>query len=47
MIFAWGESYRMPELLAAVVLVVVFTVLCNEIMRAIEDHRRARRRSGS
>ena len=46
-IFAWGESYRMPELLAAVVLVVVFTVLCNEIMRAVEDMRRARRRGAS
>ena len=45
-IFAWGESYRMAELLAAVVLVVVMTVLLNEIMRAIEDARRARRRSG-
>ena len=45
-IFAWGESYRMAELLAAVVLVVVMTVLLNEIMRAIEDVRRARRRSG-
>ena len=45
-IFAWGESYRMAELLAAVVLVVVITVLLNEIMRAIEDVRRARRRSG-
>lgn len=46
-IFAWGESYRMAELLAAVVLVVVVTVLLNEIMRAIEDVRRARRRSGA
>lgn len=44
-IFAWGESYRMAELLAAVVLVVVLTVLANEILRAVEDSRRARRRS--
>lgn len=46
-IFAWGESFMMAELLAAVVLVVVLTVLANEVMRAIEDARRARRRSGS
>lgn len=46
-IFAWGESYRMAELLAAVILVVAFTVLCNEVLRWVEDRRRARRRSAT
>jgi ABC-type nitrate/sulfonate/bicarbonate transport system permease component len=45
LIFAWGEMYRMPELLAAVVLVVVLTVVANELIRWVEDLRRARRRS--
>jgi NitT/TauT family transport system permease protein len=43
-IFAWGEMFRMPELLAGVLLVVVVTILCNEILRGIEDLRRSRRR---
>lgn len=47
LIFAWGEMYRMPELLASVVLVVALTVLANELIRWVEDIRRARRRSGA
>jgi ABC-type nitrate/sulfonate/bicarbonate transport system permease component len=43
-IFAWGEMFRMPELFAGVVLVVAVTIVCNELMRAVEDTRKARRR---
>jgi NitT/TauT family transport system permease protein len=44
-IFAWGEMSRMPELFAGVLLVVLVTIVCNEILRAVEDTRRMRRRS--
>jgi NitT/TauT family transport system permease protein len=44
-IFAWGEMSRMPELFAGVLLVVLVTIICNEVLRAVEDARRARRRS--
>jgi ABC-type nitrate/sulfonate/bicarbonate transport system permease component len=44
-IFAWGELAKMPELFASVILVVGLTVIFNELMRLIEDIRRARRRS--
>jgi NitT/TauT family transport system permease protein len=44
-IFAWGELAKMPELFAGVILVVGLTVIFNELMRLIEDARRARRRS--
>jgi ABC-type nitrate/sulfonate/bicarbonate transport system permease component len=44
-IFAWGEMSRMPELFAGVLLVVLVTIVCNEILRAVEDARRMRRRS--
>jgi NitT/TauT family transport system permease protein len=43
-IFAWGEMFRMRELLAGVLLVVLVTILCNECLRSIEQFRRARRR---
>lgn len=43
LMFAWGESYRMPELLASVVLVVVLTVFINEAIRWLEDQRRGSR----
>jgi NitT/TauT family transport system permease protein len=43
-IFAWGEMFKMPELLAAVLLVVVVTIVCNEILRGIEELRRSQRR---
>lgn len=43
-IFAWGEMNRMPELFAAVLLVVMLTVGANELIRFVEDVRRARRR---
>jgi NitT/TauT family transport system permease protein len=43
-IFAWGEMFRMRELLAGVLLVVLITILCNEALRSIEEFRRARRR---
>jgi NitT/TauT family transport system permease protein len=42
-IFAWGEMYRMPELLAAVLLVVVGTVFVNELLRVFEERRLRRR----
>ena len=44
LIFAWGESSRMPELMAAVTLVVVLTIAANECLRAVEDMRRNRRK---
>jgi NitT/TauT family transport system permease protein len=44
-IFAWGESYQMAEVLAAVLLVVVVTILANEIMQQCENY--SRRRSGT
>jgi len=43
-IFAWGEMFKMRELFAGVLLVVLATILCNELMRAFEETRRARRR---
>jgi NitT/TauT family transport system permease protein len=43
-IFAWGEMFRMRELLAGVLLVVLVTILCNELLRSVEEFRRARRR---
>ena len=44
-IFAWGELAKMPELFASVILVVGLTMIFNELMRLVEDIRRARRRS--
>jgi NitT/TauT family transport system permease protein len=41
-IFAWGELGQMPELLAAVLLIVFFTVLLNEAMQACETYSRTR-----
>ena len=43
LIFAWGESFRMAELLAGVMLVVVLTILVNEALRWLEDIRRKRK----
>jgi NitT/TauT family transport system permease protein len=43
LIFAWGESFRMPELLASVLLVVVLTVVANEALRWLEELRRGHR----
>ena len=43
-IFAWGELAKMPELFASVFLVVVLTIIFNEVLRLIEDIRRAQRR---
>jgi NitT/TauT family transport system permease protein len=43
LIFAWGESFRMAELLAGVMLVVVLTILVNEALRWLEDLRRTRK----
>jgi ABC-type nitrate/sulfonate/bicarbonate transport system permease component len=43
-IFAWGELFKTRELFAGVLLVVVTTIVCNELMRAVEELRRARRR---
>lgn len=36
LIFAWGESFQLPQLLAGVVLVAVVTVALNELMRLLE-----------
>ena len=44
LIFAWGEMNRMPELFAAVLLIVVLTIGSNECLRLLENVRRARRR---
>jgi len=43
-IFAWGEMFRLPELFACVLLVVVVTVSLNEVLRIVEDVSRSRRR---
>jgi len=43
LMFAWGESFRMPELLASVVLVVILTVFVNELLRWLEDSRQTHR----
>lgn len=43
-LFAWGEMLQMRELFAGVLLVVVATIVCNELLRGIEDIRKARRR---
>jgi ABC-type nitrate/sulfonate/bicarbonate transport system permease component len=44
LIFAWGEMFRMRELFAGVLLVVAITIACNELLRAVEELRKARRR---
>ena len=44
LIFAWGEMSQMPQLFAGVLLVVIVTIICNELLRMIEDLRRSRRR---
>ena len=43
-LFAWGEMLQMRELFAGVLLVVVATIVCNELLRSIEEFRKARRR---
>ena len=43
-IFAWGEMFKMPELFAGVLLIVAMTVICNELLRSIEEFRKSRRR---
>jgi NitT/TauT family transport system permease protein len=45
LIFGWGEAYKVPELMAAVLLISVFTVVLNEGLRLVEM--RAGRRYGS
>jgi len=44
LIFAWGEMSRMPQLFAGVLLIVGATIIANELIRTLEDVRRARRR---
>ncbi|MFN4281624.1 MAG: ABC transporter permease [Alphaproteobacteria bacterium] len=44
-IFAWGESYQMAQLLAAVLLVVTVTIVFNELLQLCESY--TRRRTGS
>ncbi len=41
-IFAWGELNEMPQLFAAVLLIVVITVSFNELMQALENYSRSR-----
>lgn len=41
-ILTWGESFQMPYLLAAVLLVVSFTVILNECLQACEALSRSR-----
>lgn len=41
-IFAWGELGEMPQLFAAVLLIVVLTVSLNEVMQACENYSRSR-----
>jgi hypothetical protein len=36
--------FKMPELFAGVLLIVVMTVACNELLRGIEEFRKSRRR---
>jgi ABC-type nitrate/sulfonate/bicarbonate transport system permease component len=41
LIFAWGESFQMPELFAAITLVVAITIVLNQLMTFWENHRRS------
>lgn len=41
-ILAWGESFQMTYLLAAVLLVVTFTIVLNEALQACETYSRRR-----
>jgi len=43
-LFAWGEMLQMRELFAGVLLVVVVTIICNELLRSIEEFRKSCRR---
>jgi ABC-type nitrate/sulfonate/bicarbonate transport system permease component len=43
-IFAWGDTFQMPELFAGVLLIVAITIALNEALRVVEDIRRLRRR---
>ena len=36
LIFSWGESYQVPELLAGILLVSLLTIAVNEAMRLAE-----------
>jgi NitT/TauT family transport system permease protein len=38
LIFGWGESYQVPELLAGILLVSMLTIAVNEMMRLAEFH---------
>ena len=41
-IFAWGELGEMPQLFAAVFLIIILTVSLNEAMQACENYSRSR-----
>jgi ABC-type nitrate/sulfonate/bicarbonate transport system permease component len=41
-ILSWGEAFQMDYLLAAVLLVLAFTIAVNGAMQALEDLARAR-----
>jgi ABC-type nitrate/sulfonate/bicarbonate transport system permease component len=41
-ILTWGEAFQMDYLLAAVLLVLVATVVANESIQAVETRMRAR-----
>jgi NitT/TauT family transport system permease protein len=36
LIFGWGESYQVPQLLAGVIIISILTILINEGMRLVE-----------
>jgi NitT/TauT family transport system permease protein len=44
-IFAAGETLKMRELFACVLLIVAVTVILNESLRVLEEFRRLRRRA--
>jgi ABC-type nitrate/sulfonate/bicarbonate transport system permease component len=40
-IFAWGETFQMPELFAGVLLIVAITIALNEALRVVEGIHRS------
>jgi NitT/TauT family transport system permease protein len=46
-ILLWGEQFQMDYLFAAVLLVVVFTIVLNELMQLCESYSRARFNTGA
>jgi NitT/TauT family transport system permease protein len=46
-ILLWGEQFHMDYLFAAVLLVVIFTIMCNELMQWCESISRSRFHAGT